>query len=130
MLTLSPPILLIPKNDETETVSVGTELKWNGQLGPGECSTETKWGECFSLRVWKEDPEETCFHTQLRETEFMVPPDGLGHCETGTHFWQVGIARKVDQDPPWVDISEPSETWQFHYNAPNDQGEDGPTSGE
>jgi hypothetical protein len=126
--TLPPPTLSSP--EDGGTVDPGTLLKWtwDGELGPGQCSSDPKWGDCFSLRVWREGEEQPCFHGQLKEKEYMAGT--LGSCRSGPHFWQVGVARKAIKDSEWEEISDSSDTWQFFYNKPDGGGNGGPTPGD
>ena len=119
--TLPPPTLIRPEDGGSADPGTPFEWAWDGKfVGPDKCSSDPKWGDCFSLRVWREG-EEPCFHEQLRETKYTGK---LSFCRSGPHFWQVGVARKATEDSKWKDISTPSATRQFYYTAP-----DGPEPG-
>jgi hypothetical protein len=123
--TPPPPILIRPEDGGTVDPGTLLEWVWDGKLGPGQCLSDPKSGDCFSLRVWKEG-EDPCFHGQLSETKYMV--ESLGSCRSGPHFWQVVVARKATVDSEWEEISDPSDTWQFFYNKP-EEGGDHPCAG-
>ncbi len=102
---LPAPTLLEPENGAL-FISPEVQLKWEWIRPLGD-------NEYFSVRVRPERDSEACWHPQVKETQYSGKLNG---CESGKHYWSVGVARRDDGSPTgWWEISAASEERWFEY---------------